>query len=270
MEIRDLAEPYVDTYVHCLEEWSDEIKEAGDHKHRWYERMKDHGLRVKLAVVEGRACGMIQYLPVELGYAEGRDLYSILCIWVHGHKQGVGNRQKRGLGAALLRAAEEDARSLGAKGMTAWGVSLPFFMRASWFRKHGYLKADKNGMSVLLWKPFDAAAEAPRWIREKKRPAAGEGKTRVTAFVSGWCPAMAMVFERARRAAAEFGGDAEFQEISTADRAVYLDWGISDGLFIDGRPLRTGPPPSYKKIRRKIARRVKKAKPRMPDRVCPG
>jgi GNAT superfamily N-acetyltransferase len=270
MEIQDLSAPFVETYVHCLEDWSDEIKEAGDHKGLWYERMKDRGLRVKLAVADGQAVGMIQYVPVELGYAEGRDLYSILCIWVHGRKQGVGNRQKRGLGTALLRAAEEDAKALGAKGMTAWGVSLPFFMRASWFRKHGYLKADKNGMSVLLWKPFDPSAEAPRWIREKKRPAAGEGKTRVTAFVSGWCPAMAMVFERARRAAAEFGGAVEFQDIATADRAVFLDWGIADGLFIDGRPVRTGPPPSYKKIRRKIARRVKKVKPRMPDRVCPG
>lgn len=270
MEIRDLSEPFLDTYVRCLEEWSDELKEAGDHKRLWYERMKDRGLRVKLAVINGRACGMIQYVPVELGYAEGRDLYSILCIWVHGYKQGVGNRQKRGLGTALLQAAEEDARALGAKGITAWGVSLPFFMRASWFRKHGYLKADSNGSLVLLWKPFAAAAEAPRWIREKKRPAAGKGTTRVTAFVSGWCPAMAMVYERARRAAGEFGGAVEFQGIATGDRAVFLDWGISDGVFIDGRPVRTGPPPSYKKIRRKIARRVKRATRRAPDRVCPG
>ena len=270
MEIRDLSEPFLDTYCHCLEDWSDEIKEAGDHKRLWYERMKDSGLRVKLAVVDGQAVGMIQYVPIELGYAEGRDLYSILCVWVHGHKKGVGDRQKRGLGTALLRAAEEDAESLGAKGMTAWGVTLPFFMRASWFKKHGYRKADKNGISALMWKPFAADAAPPRWIREKKRPAAGTEKPRVTAFVSGWCPAMAMVFERAKRAAAEFGDAVEFEGISTEDRAVFLDWGIADGLFVDGRPVRTGPPPSYKKIQRKIARRVKRAKGRGPDRVCPA
>ncbi len=117
-----------------------------------------------------------------IGYAEGGDLYSILCIWVHGYKKGVGNRQKRGLGTALLQAAEEDAKALGAKGMTAWGVSLPFFMRAAWFRKHGYLKADNNGSIVLLWKPFEAGAVPPLWIREKKRPEAGTEKPRVTAF----------------------------------------------------------------------------------------
>ena len=29
-------------------------------------------------------------------------------------------------------------------------------------------------------------------------------------------------------------------------------WGISDALFIDGKAVRTGPPPSYDKIMRKI------------------
>jgi hypothetical protein len=47
--------------------------------------------------------------------------------------------------------------------------------------------------------------------------------------------------------------------INTLDREVFLDWGISDGLFVDGKPVRTGPPPSYEKILGRIARRVKKS-----------
>ncbi len=90
---------------------------------------------------------MIQYVPIEHGFAEGRDLYFVHCIWVHGYKgKGVGDQRKKGLGKALLAAAEEDARALGAKGMAAWGVSLPVFMRASWFKKHGYKKVDKNAV----------------------------------------------------------------------------------------------------------------------------
>jgi len=46
--------------------------------------------------------------------------------------------QGRGIGSALLEAAENDARELGAKGMAAWGLWLPFWMKASWFKKHGY------------------------------------------------------------------------------------------------------------------------------------
>lgn len=35
-------------------------------------------------------------------------------------------------------------------------------------------------------------------------------------------------------------------------------WGIHDGLFIDGKKVNTGPPPSYDKVRRKIGKRVKR------------
>jgi hypothetical protein len=52
----------------------------------------------------------------------------------------------------------------------------------------------------------------------------------------------------------------EFQDIRTGDREKFLDWGIADAVFIDGKPLRTGPPPSYDKIKKKIAKRVKKLK----------
>jgi GNAT superfamily N-acetyltransferase len=260
MEIIDLTEKYLDKYFVCLEDWSDEIKEAGNHKERWYHQMINAGLRVKLAVDDGKACGMIQYVPIEQAFAEGRDLYFIHCIWVHGHKKGVGNYQKRGIGKALLKAAEEDAKRMGAKGMAAWGILLPFFMRASWFKKQGYRKVDKNGISILLWKPFTKDAIPPKWIREKKRPRIKEGKVAITAFLNGWCPGMNLAFERARRAASEFGDKVDLQEIQTIDRNIFLEWGIADALFIDGKRIRTGPPPSYEKIRKRIARRVRKFK----------
>jgi len=34
--------------------------------------------------------------------------------------------------------------------------------------------------------------------------------------------------------------------------------GIVDAFFIDGKQVRTGPPPSYEKIKKLIAKRVKK------------
>jgi GNAT superfamily N-acetyltransferase len=265
MKIIDLAPEHEKEYCLCLEEWSDEIKEAGGHKREWYERHRDQGLRVKLAVDDcgpaaGTVGGMIQYVPIEQSPAEGKGLYFILCIWVHGHKQGRGNFQKRGMGAALLRAAEDDARELGAKGMAAWGVVLPFWMRASWFRRHGYSKADRNGIMALMWKPFTVDAQAPAWIRPKKKPQAEPGKVVVTSLLNGWCPAMSMVHERARRAAAELGPKVEFHEVRTDDRAVFQEWGITDALFVDGKEVRTGPPPKYEKIKKKISRRLNKVK----------
>jgi len=40
-----------------------------------------------------------------------------------------------------------------------------------------------------------------------------------------------------------------FDEIDTSDRETFLKWGIWDSLFIDGKEVRTGPPPSYEKLR---------------------
>ena len=260
MDIIDLGDEFVPAYLCCLEDWSPDMQDAGDHKRRWFEHMKDRGLRVKLAVEDGKACGMIQYLPVEHADISGSNLYFIYCIWVHGHKQGIGNHQRRGMGTALLAAAEADARHLGAHGMAAWGILLPFWMKAAWFRKHGYQPVDRNGISQLLWKPFTSNATPAEWIRQKKQPESIPGKVTVTAFLNGWCPAMNITFERAKRAAAEFGDAVIFREIDTLDRQVFLEWGIADGLFINGRQVNTGPPPSYAKLRGMIEKHVRRVK----------
>ncbi len=258
MDIIDLDEKYKETFMVCLEDWSDEMKEAGNHKHKWYNEMKNKGLGVKLAVENEKVVGMIQYLPIEYSFAEGQNLFVILCIWVHGYKEGVGNFQKRGIGKALLQAAENDVKSKGANGMVAWGLSLPFWMRAKWFKKHGYLKVDKQKMQVLLWKPFTNDAMPPKWIKQKKVPELVPGKVKVTAFINGWCPAQNIVFERAKKATKEFGDNVIFEEIHTNNREHYLEWGITDALFIDNKEMRTGPPPSYEKIKNRISKRVKR------------
>ena len=255
----DLLDEHKQLYFVCLEDWSEEIKEAGEHKEAWYNKMKDKGLRVKLALDDdGKVGGMIQYVPIEHSFAEGDDLYFINCIWVHGYKEGRGNFQKKGMGKALLQAAEADVQAKGAKGMVAWGLLLPFWMKASWFKKHGYTKVERQGIQVLLWKPFTIGATPPKWIKQRKKPETITGKVTVTAFLNGWCPAQNLVFERAKRAAMEFGDKVVFRKIDTFDREVFLEWGIADALFIDDRQVRTGPPPSYEKIRKLIAKRVKK------------
>ena len=260
MKIIDLSNEHKPSYFVCLENWSEEMKESGNHKEIWYDKIKDKGLGVKLAVDDnGKVCGMIQYIPIEESVAEGKDLYFIYCIWVHGYKKkGVGNRQKRGMGKALLKAAETDVKAKGIKGIVAWGLALPIWMKASWFKKQGYRKVDKQGMQTLLWKPFSEDAVPPKWVKQKKKPEVHEDKVTVTAFKNGWCPAQNIVFERAKRASAEFGDKVIFRDIDTFSKDVFSEWGISDALFIDKKQVRTGPPPSYKKIKWKIAKKVRK------------
>ena len=263
MEIVDLTDGYVSTYLACLEDWSDEMQEAGDHKAQWYDKMRDRGLRVKLALdEERRAVGMIQYLPIEQSIAEGHDLYMVLCIWVHGYRQGVGKHQGHGIGSALLAAAEQDACDLGATGLAAWGVTLPFWMRASWFKKHGYETADRAEGRELVWKRFTADAEAPKWIAAGPVPEPITGQVTMTSFLSGWCPAMNLVHERAKRAAAELGPPVVFVSVDTSEPAAMRHHGHTDSVFVDGKPLQRGAPPSYDKIKKRASRRVGRLKHR--------
>lgn len=260
--IRELTKDTEELYCMCLEDWSDEMKEAGDHKRCWYENMKDKGLGVRIAFnEEGVAGGMIQYCPINYSSALGKDLYFIQCIWVHGYKKGRGNFQRKGMGTALLAAAEEDVKSRGAKGIVCWGVSMPFWMKASWFKKHGYVKADNAQGAVLLWKKFSDDAEPPEWRKPSKPiPAFSEkGIPLAVGFINGVCPAMNLVFERARRASEELKGLVEFRVIDTSTPEVLDEWGIADGVYIAGKEVRNGPPPSYKKVFT-IMKKIVKAK----------
>jgi GNAT superfamily N-acetyltransferase len=234
--VLDLTEADCPMYFVCLEDWSSELGEAGDHKAEWYREKRGRGLRVKLARnADGAVAGMIQYLPVEAPQVEGRGAYFVLCIWVHGHRQGVGDRRHRGLGRALLADAEADARRLGATGMAAWGLTLPVWMRARWFRKHGYRPVERDGMAMLVWKPFVADAEPPRWVRPRRARRA-----------------------RTERAARALEGAVDFELVNTRPPAVRDAWGIADGVFVDGRRLTHGPPPSYQRVVRTIERAVRR------------
>jgi GNAT superfamily N-acetyltransferase len=259
MKIIDITPENENQYFCCLEEWSEEMKEAGDFKQQWYNFMKDKGLKVKFIQDDaGIIAGMIQYVPVEYSMFEGKNLYVVLCIWIHGYKQGRGDYRKRGMGTALLKAAEDDSRNLGADGLVTWGLSIPVFMRASWFKRKGYSVTDKDGAMRLLWKPFNEKAAAPHFIKKKKKPVRGEEKVNVTMFRNGWCPNYNIACERAIRASKEFPGKINLQEFITTGTEVFREWGISDALYIDGKEIWSGPAPSFDKIRKKIEKRVKK------------
>ncbi len=255
----DLSEETKDDYFCCLEEWSDEMADGVCRKQCWYNAMRQKGLRVKMALNHaGVVAGMIHYAPIEHSWIEGEDLYFVYCIWVHGHKKGRGDLRRRGIGSALLQAAEEDSKSLQTKGVVVWGLLLPFFMRAGWFRKHGYRKVHRDGIRVLLWKPFSVDASPPRWIKAKRTPEPVPGKVVVTALANGWCSGINGMIERARCISGEFGDKVVYREIDTSRRAVVREWGLSDALFVNERNIYRGPPLSSKKIRKIIGKHVRR------------
>ena len=258
MKISDLDKENEELYFLCLEDWSDSMKEVKDVKERWFTDMKEKGLRVKIAKTDdGVTAGMIEYMPIEYSYAEGRDLYIVNCIWVHGYEEkGCGNLQGKGMGKALLEAAEDDVRSLGKKGLAAWGLSEEFWMSASWFQKQGYEKVDQAGWLVLVWKPFSQDAIAPRWIKGEFSQEITPGKVMVTSFFSGQCPSETGGHFRAREASSEFDDRVLFEEIDMSLADNRKRYGLKGGIYVNGENIFTGPPPTYEQIRAKIEEKL--------------
>lgn len=258
MKIIDISEKHFSTFACCFEDWSNEMKKAEKHKRIWYDYMKQRGLGVKLAVDDdGEVSGMIQYIPSEYSFIEGDGIYLITCIWVHGYSdKGIGNRQNKGMGRALLKTAEDDIKNRGAKGIAAWGLSEEFWMQSSFYKKYGYELADTMQSQELVWKTFISGASPPKWRQVKKKPAIVPGKVIITAFINGWCSGYNIGSENFRQAAAEFKDKAEFRIVQTLDHIIIKEWGITDAIFIDDEAVNSGPPPSYddavKMIKRKI------------------
>ncbi|MDD5219769.1 MAG: GNAT family N-acetyltransferase [Candidatus Bipolaricaulis sp.] len=260
MRIVDLTPEHESIFASCLEERLAEAREAGSLRAEWIHVMKNRGLRAKLAVDDTNTpIGMIQYVPGRETFLDGSpDAYFIYCVWVVRFRDERGNHQGKGTGAALLEAAETDAKALGASGMAAWGLVLPVWMRASWFRKHGYRRVDRSGMAALMWKPFLPTAAAPKFVLPKKAPERIPGQVTVTSFLHGHCRAANVGHERARRACAEIGGPVVYRVIDTKSMATANEWGILDALYIDDREVRIGPPPSYEKIKRRIEKAARR------------
>ncbi|MBN1919105.1 MAG: GNAT family N-acetyltransferase [Verrucomicrobia bacterium] len=259
MNIVDLTEEHLPTFLACLKDWCDEQKSGGEHKEAWWRRMRDKGLRVKLAQDnDGAIVGMIQYLPIEYSCAEGHVLYYIQCIWVHGYAEGIGNRQGRGAGTLLLGAAEQDAHALGAKGMAAWGMDFPYWFPVTWYLANGYEEADKNGQAVLAWKAFADDAAPPKWITPTgKAPTLTPGKLTVTALFSPWCQDACVRFEQGRRAAAgSFGDRVVVDMVDTTDPTTLREWGEDNAILIDGEPLAWAPDLDEEKIKQTIGTKL--------------
>jgi hypothetical protein len=82
--------------------------------------------------------------------------------------------------------------------------------------------------------------------------------------VGSWFPAVgrdretvrALFEHRFRRVSAEHGDKVVFNEVSTLAKGAMLAHCQKDAVFIDGKELSPGPPPTEEKVRRILAKRV--------------
>lgn len=84
-------------------------------KNRWLMRQFPKGLRAKVLLTpDNRQCGYIEYLPGEYAWrsVDAAGYMFIHCIWTYYRQY-----QHQGLGARMIDACVEDARSAGMHGV---------------------------------------------------------------------------------------------------------------------------------------------------------
>lgn len=238
IQIRDMdreTEYYVSTCTHVDE--SDETNAAATGRLSFLREMYDEGVRAKVALEDGNPLGFLFVMPIELcpWGPLGTELAVVPCLFV------VPDETGKGAGAALLEAAEEEARRQGRKGVVLQAYYWDFwFMPASYFERHGYREAARKGDYGILWKAFDSSAEAPTFLKPcyEFRPVAG--KVVVDLFWNAFCLTSGVEAARVRDVASEFGDAVVLNEYKAEDRETFLRYQISRAIYVNGKEIGWG------------------------------
>ena len=252
MELVDVSPETETTFLHCLHDERPDDPRVMDMRRRWFHAQLEHGLRGKVLLLDtGEVGGLCQYMPIERTHMAGRDLLAILCIWVHGYEHLIGNVQGNGYGRYILESIERDARESGQLGVAAWGMDFPYWNPVSFYEHMGYVRADKSGMTVLVWRAFSEAAVAPEFLRQVRRPVGDPEKVSLVVFVNGWCMGSCEQSVLAREALRGLEDSVYYREYDGSDPGVQSSWGISDGVYLQGEPYRPNEPPWTSEVLRR-------------------
>lgn len=251
MRLADIDSKTEATFLRCLHDEEPDDPRVISIRRLWVEEHLGKGLKAKVLILDGgEVAGLCQYMPIERSHFDGRGLAVVLCIWVHGYDHDIGNKQGNGYGRYMLEAVEAEAREAGFDGMAAWGMDYPYWNPVSFFEHMGYERVDKRGETVLVWKAFSEGAEPPAFMEPVRALPSGGKKIPVTVFVNGCCTGSCSQCVVAREAVAGLDDIVDYREYDTSDPNVLTEWGISMGVFVDGRPHRPDEPPCTSEVMR--------------------
>lgn len=231
-EMQGEDEYFVSTCSHVNE--SDEIDACGRRRLAWLKQRYDLGVRAKVALLDDAHVGFVYIVPIEIcpWGPVGVDLAVIPCLWV------LQDRGHKGVGQALMAAAEDEARQQERKAVCTVGFTGDFwFMPAAFFERLGFQEVRRQGKAVLLWKPFVDTAEAPEFLERSYEYQPVEGKVVVDLFYNTFCQTSDIEAHRVREVAAEFADRVALNERSADDRQVLLGCGTPRAILVNGEEI---------------------------------
>ncbi|MFW9917935.1 MAG: GNAT family N-acetyltransferase [Candidatus Thorarchaeota archaeon] len=236
---------YTATCSHVHE--SDESDMAAEVRSAWYSKMRSKGFKTKVAFVDEKPAGFLHMIPIEDSHwgPIGKDLMVLLCQYV---PEGMN---RKGIGRALLQAAEEETKKERKKALvvTAYYYEDFWFMPALFYEKHGFTPIARQKVTTegekefldeeaLLWKVFDESAESPRFRKPNYRFQPVKGKVVVDLFSDPFCKPIEA--QRVRDVAAEFGDTVILNEYSADSREIFEKYQIFRAIFINGQEIGWG------------------------------
>ncbi len=257
MQIVDFSEEYFGFVSTCTHSMSNELDAIAAERARWIRASLENGLKIKIAIEEGRPIGFAHCLPIELGTWEidGKDLMAIPCLTIS-YDRVYSGRKGSGAGKALVDAVENEAR-LTKKGVVVLGFDHNFwFMPCSFFTRLGYQEIDRRNSKVILLKAF-APVEPPRFAEFKHNATLHAGKVVIDAFWQSICPTPIKEMRNIRTVCDEFGARVILNAINTTDPENRIRYPVSRALFINGKRLHFDDVASPEAIREAIVQELK-------------
>jgi GNAT superfamily N-acetyltransferase len=228
-------EYFVATCSHVHE--SQEHDACGRRRLAWLHAMHDRGLRALVAQLDGQPAGFAYVMPIEVSPwgPLGRDVMVLNCLFV------LLPSQHKGIGHALLAAAEDETRRQGRKALVTTAYYHDFwFMPATFFEACGFTAAARKDTRAILWKVFDPTAQPPELLERQQRFEPVSGKVVVELFWHTFCLTSNVEAQRVRQVAAEFGDRVVLREYCADNPEVLRKYQTPRAIYVNGREIGWG------------------------------
>ncbi|MFX0124933.1 MAG: GNAT family N-acetyltransferase [Candidatus Hodarchaeota archaeon] len=213
----------------------------------FYEKMRPHGFRTKVAFWDGKPVGYIHTVPIEYSHwgPIGKDLMVILCQYV------AKEAKCKGIGRAFLQTVGKEAKKEGKKCIVvcAYYYEDFWFIPALFYEKYGFKPIVRKKVTnigekefldeiAILWKVFDESAEPPHFPIPNYSFKPIKGKVVVDLFSDPFCKPIEA--QRVRDVIEDFYGKVILNEFFTDDRETFEKYQISRAIFVNGQEIGWG------------------------------